>query len=361
MIKLIDENEYGAYVKVRPEFLVNFTLKESNPNFEVYDSKDGRNRFIVVKCFRMPDDEDIAAGRYGINFHRTKPKYEEAVRYRQEFPKSIWSQQVINVFAFSAADESEYQSKSAVWDKFYSYVWGEGPQVIWVTPHSGATTRKPDFYLPYPQLETDNYVAGVAARCAADNRETVSKRTMVSVHSHNWHGAIFDVGGFGVTDIDKLTALAATIEDKYHHKVQHYADECLKDSYLRIIKWLTFIDTLRGTLNPQDLDQKSFLDKLIVGNICKGLKLYGVEITKYTLDEFKAAFDSLRGKKIKVISCNHIFPAELIGQILDLKGKISNGQLNKALQIECMKFYLCNNPGLMSEMILDIVKGLLKQ
>lgn len=38
-MKLVDEDEHGAYQGVRADFLKEFMLKESNPNFEVYDSE----------------------------------------------------------------------------------------------------------------------------------------------------------------------------------------------------------------------------------------------------------------------------------------------------------------------------------
>ena len=58
-LKLVYEDEYGAYSGVRPEFLKQFLPREINPNFEVYDSLDGRNRFIASKCSRIPGDEDL--------------------------------------------------------------------------------------------------------------------------------------------------------------------------------------------------------------------------------------------------------------------------------------------------------------
>jgi hypothetical protein len=356
-MKLVNENEYGEYLEVTAEFQKKFTLKESNPNFEVYDSPDGSNRFIAGKCSRMPDDVNPSAGTLGINFHRAKPSYEEAVRFKNEFPESSWSQRVINMFAFSAANQSEYQEKSDVLDKFYGYIWGGGPQTLWVTPHSGIAERKADFYFPYPKFEMDSFVGGVAARCAYNNAQAPLKRFMASVHAYNWHGAIFDISGFGLVDSEKLAGAAKAVEGKYHKKVQNYAGECLLDSQIRILRWLEIINTLRKTLNPRELEEKYFIDKLIVGNVCKGLKLYGIEITNFTFEEFRAAFESLRGKKIQVVSCNHIYPAELVGKNLDLKGKVASGMINGAMQIECMKFYLSNAPELMSEMLLDLVHG----
>ena len=63
-MKLVYEDEHGASWKFRQEFLKKFSLKESNPNFEVYDSRDKQRRFIAAKYVSiLPDDEDIAIGQ----------------------------------------------------------------------------------------------------------------------------------------------------------------------------------------------------------------------------------------------------------------------------------------------------------
>ena len=67
-MNLVNESEHGAYLGVTAEFLKQFESKESNPNFEVYDSLDGNNRFIAVKSSRLPDDQDLAEGDMGSIF-----------------------------------------------------------------------------------------------------------------------------------------------------------------------------------------------------------------------------------------------------------------------------------------------------
>ncbi len=73
-MKLVDEDEYGAYRGVNAEFLTRFVSKASNPNFDVYDSQDSRRGFIAVKSSRLPDDQVLAEGRHGIDFNRAKPE-----------------------------------------------------------------------------------------------------------------------------------------------------------------------------------------------------------------------------------------------------------------------------------------------
>ena len=135
-MKLVYEDEHGAYLGVTPEFLRGFKTIESNPHFEVFDSFDGRRRFIAVKCSRIPDDENAAEGRFGIDFNRAKPTLQEAIEYADGLPNSyLWQDNI----AFAAAGVSEYEKKSSVWDSFYSHIWGTVPQTVWVAPHSGNT------------------------------------------------------------------------------------------------------------------------------------------------------------------------------------------------------------------------------
>jgi hypothetical protein len=58
-VKLANEDEHGSYLGVTSAFLDKFVPKETNPNFDVFDSKDGRRRFIAVKSSRMPDDQHL--------------------------------------------------------------------------------------------------------------------------------------------------------------------------------------------------------------------------------------------------------------------------------------------------------------
>jgi len=46
------------------------------PNFDVFDGQG--KRLLFGKCSRLPDDEDPGTGRYGIDFHRALPPFQEA-------------------------------------------------------------------------------------------------------------------------------------------------------------------------------------------------------------------------------------------------------------------------------------------
>jgi hypothetical protein len=357
-MNLVYEDKHGAYSGVRTEFLKECVLKESNTNFEVYDSKDGRRRYIAVKSSRLPDDEDLAAGKYGINFHRAKPGREDAERFHQELSQRLVSRQALSNFAFAAASKEEYDNKSAVWDKFYTYIWSENHQSVWVNPHSGIVNRKPDDVLPYPKQELDNYVSGVTARCVCRDSSEITKRTMISIHSHNWFSAVIDLGGFGINEKEKLENIAAKIEEKYAEKVSSLAEACRKDSETKIMRRLEHILKLKATLNPKELPPDS-VEQDVIKNATKGLKLYHKEIEKFTLEEFEEVIQSLKNNKIRVASVNHLFSAEKVGQQIEIVDKINRGLLHGALQMEFMKYYLKNAPELSADITLDVKKELL--
>ena len=353
-MKLVDEDEHGAYLGVNAEFLKEFVPKKSNPNFEVFDSRDNHSRFIAVKSSRLPDDQDLLAGRYGIDFHRAKPELKEALQYGDELPYALESMKWLANTAFAALTEEEYDKKSSTWESFYSYIWGLTSKTIWVTPHSGKVARVPDDILPYPKLVMDSFTAGVAASCAFNNRNKVSKRLMISIHSSSFLGTILELGGFGIVDEEKLASVAKKIEMKYHERAQILADEHKQNFFLTATRWLEHINNKRGTLNPEELNHTSTTDRRRVEIIVKELKLYGQEIREFTLEEFKEAIKNLNKAEVQMISSNYLFPASHTGKLLDLSEKIGHGLLHSALQIECSKSYLAREPELITNMIFDI-------
>jgi len=353
-MKLVHEDEHGAYLGVNAEFLQEFVPKESNPNFEVFDSLDNHRRFVAVKSSRIPDDQDLVEGRYGIDFHRAKPELQEALQYGDELPHALESMKWLANTAFAAITKEEYDRKSSVWEHFYSYIWGLKPKTIWVAPHSGSVARVPDDILPYPKLVMDAFTAGVAASCAFNNRNKASRRIMISIHSSSFLGTILDLGGFGIVDEEKLAAVAKKTEMKYHEKAQILAGEHKQSFSPTATRWLEHIKNKRGTLNLEELNHTSTADRRRVEHIVQGLRLYGQEIREFTPGEFKEAIKSLNKMEVPVISSNYLFPASHVGKLLRLSEKIGHGLLHSALNIECSKLYLAKEPELITNMISDI-------
>jgi hypothetical protein len=353
-MKLVYEDEHGAYLGVNAEFLKEFVPKESNPNFEVFDSQDNRRRFIAVKSSRLPDDQDLAKGRYGIDFHRAKPELKETLQYGDELPHALESMRWLNNMAFAASTKEEYDRKSSVWEHFYSYIWGLTLQTIWVSPHSGRVNRIPDDILPYPELVMDAFAAGVAASCAFNDRNRASKRLMISIHSSSFILTVLELGGGGIIDEEKLASVAKKMEMKYHERAQIPADEHKQIFFLTATRWLEHINKKRGTLKPEELSHTSTTDRRRVELIVKGLRLYGQEIREFTPEEFKESMHSLNKMEVPVISSNYLFSGRYVGKTLGLSEKIGQRLLHSALQIECSKLYLAKEPELMTNIILDI-------
>jgi hypothetical protein len=350
-MKLVNEDEYGAYSGVRAEFLKKFVSKEINPNFEVYDSRDNQSRFIAVKSSRVPDDQDLAEGRYGIDFNRVKPELQEALQYGAELPRGYkW----LGDIAFAAVNKEEYDKKSAVWDNFYSYIWGLAPQTVWVAPHSGSVDRAADDIIPFPKLWIDAFTAGVVASCAFNDRNGALKRIMVYVHGTGHLGAVLNLGDFGVLNADKMDSAAKKIEIKYHERAQILASEFKQDFCLKTSKILEHINKIRGTLNPEKLSHISKDDSFNVVQPVKALRLYGQEIKEFAMEEFKEALSKLGTIEVPVISNNYLYTARNVGELLKLPEKIRQGLMHSALNIECAKYYAAKDHALVSDIILDI-------
>ena len=353
-MKLVDEDEYGAYQGVNAEFLTRFVSKAGNPNFDVYDSQDGRRRFIAVKSSRLPDDQVLAGGRYAIDFNRAKPELREALRYSAELPHALENMAWLANTAFAAATSQEYHLKSSAWDEFYSYIWGTEAKTIWVAPHSGSVDRPPDDVFVYPKAATDAFTAGVAALCAFNDGGKVSERNMIAVHSSSYLGTVVELGGFGTVNEARLAAVARRIGIKYHERAQILASAHKQHFCLAATRWLEHIEKTKGTLNPERLRHTSSVDRRRVELIAKGLSLYGQELNEFTLQEFGEAMAALNKMDVPVISTDYVYPARHVGRLLKVTEKINQGFLHSALSIECSKPYLAEAPELMRSIILDV-------
>jgi hypothetical protein len=350
-MSLVYEDEFGSYLGVRPDFLKKFVPVEINPNFEVYDSKDGCSRFIAVKSSRVPDDEDIDDGRLCIDFNRAKPTLQQALEYGAELPGGYkW----LGNLAFASKNIKEYALKSGAWDKFYSFIWDSKPQTLWVAPHSGNVTRPPDDIISFPKLMIDNNTAGIAASCAFNNNKKGTKRIMMAVHSTGQLGAVLNLGDFGVADREKMDNAAVTIEKKYHSRAQLLAGDFIRDFCEKSLQILESIGNIRGTIKPEQLARVSYDDSFTVATYVKCLKRYGLEIKKFTFKEFTVALQKLTATEVPVILNNFIYPARSVGKMLALSDKIAQGQMYSALNIECARVYSAKDPELVAEIILDV-------
>jgi hypothetical protein len=350
-VRLVYEDKYGAYLGVRAEFLKRFLVREKNPNFEVYDSLDGNNRFIAAKSSRLPNDQDIEKGIYGIDFNRPKPELQGALQYGAELPKGY---QWLSGAAFAAKTEQEYKRKSSTWDSFYSYIWGTTPQTIWVAPHSGSVNRPPDDVLRFPKLMIDSFTAGVAALCALKNKSKPSTRLMIAIHDTGHLGAVLNLGDFGILDEGKMDEVAQKMEPKYRQRAQILADAFIKDFSRKTLKILENILVKRGTLKPEVLVDVSLDDSVTVNYYLIGLRLYGQDVKELTVSGFKRAIQNVRGTPVPIISNNYFYTGRNVGRLLRLSEKIAHGMLGSALVIECSRLYAARDPEFVSDVILDV-------
>ena len=233
---------------------------------------------------------------------RGRPTLAEALEYGAVLPRGYkW----LSDIAFAAQTGEEYAKKAAVWDSFYSFIWGSMPQMVWVVPHSGSINRPPDDMKPFPKLMIDAFTAGVAALCAFNDKNKTSKRIMISVHGTGMLGAVLNLGDFGVLNADKMESAEQKMERKYHKNVQKLAEEFKQDFCFKTLRLLENINKLRATLNPEELSHISIDDSTAVKLYVISLKLYGQEIKEFTMDEFAESLRNLGTIEVPVISNNY--------------------------------------------------------
>lgn len=353
-MKLVYEDKQGAYLGVRAEFLKKFVPVAVKPNFEVYDSKDGTDRFIASKSSRVVYDEDPAAGRFGIDFFRAKPALAKALEYGKVLPRGYrWNVAI----AFAARNKEEYAKKAAVWDSYNSFIWGKTPQTVWVAPHSGRVNLHPDEILYEPELWLDNFTAGVAALCAYQDNGKPVKRNVVFIHRTSTLGAVVNLGGLSIMDKARLNAAAAKAERKYHQKAQHLADDFKEDFRQMTSGLFQHLLARRGTLDPEKLlgaaDDHGFTIRLIA----RGFKSYGQEIKEYTPQAFAKALNSL-GKIDVQVAHTQLSLMTQSGLNLKMPEKIKRGMLAVALGVEIARTYATRDTELVADIILDIKKEL---
>jgi hypothetical protein len=352
---LVQESISGAYIGVTPAFLQEFKIIESNPNFDVFDSNDGSRRFIAVTTSRIADDEDISAGRFGIDFNRAKPEFDEAIAYGASLNQgSMWMSNI----AFAAFNEEEYQRKASAWESFYSYIFDSTPQTVWVAPHSGSVAKCSDSQLLDPHVMTDTGTAGVAAFCAFNDSSMVTERLMIAVHSTGFLGAVLNLGDFGIADGKKMEMLTEVIESKYRDSVQIFAGELVEDFRNKTLAYIENIRNQHNTLDPKQLYDLSADDSFTMRLYEMGLRLYGQEIREYSIDEFRQALINLERVDVPVMSTNYLFTGRNVGALLGLQEKKEQDLLDSAVQIECARVYAAKDPELVSKIILDVRNGL---
>lgn len=355
---MVIENQAGAYIGPTSGLLGDFRQTVTNPNFDVFEN-DG-NRIILGKCSRLPDDEDPAAGRYGIDFHRALPPFTgesgftcdwgdgpipvNALNFARFLPRTIRFRQFTANIAFAARTAVAYEAKRLIYQEFYKQTYSPGQPLVVATPHSGPVHRPPDDYHPFPESEIDAWTAGLAIRLSPPPWEP-SRRLLVSLHSTDYFGALVDVGDFGLAANAVLPEIIARLNREfaevlaeltpaYRDYIMAYSQRRLEWKYRR---W--------GTLNPEELTTISTASRFEIMMLDKLTGTFIRPEERFTYDGLRRGLEAYWGNGGQAaISLNGVFSGRKTARLLNLAGNLVDAGFGTALQVECSRFLARHHP-----------------
>ncbi len=266
---MVQENTVGAYLSPSSQLRAATRQVVETPNFDVFDSR--HQRLLLGKCSRLPDDEDPGAGRYGIDFHRALPPFQDssvitcdwgegpipvnAYYYARYLPRTLRFREFTANLAFAAATLADYQAKLLVYESFYQHLYQAPQATVIAAPHSGVVHRAPDKYHPFPQAETDAWTARVAVHCLEDDAPANDKRLLISLHSTDYFGALLDLGDFGLPQNRVLPGITARLNERFSRQLAAllpaYRDYLVPYTLARL-RWMA---ERWGTLEPEALSR----------------------------------------------------------------------------------------------------------
>jgi hypothetical protein len=357
---MIIENHAGAYLAPKPEILSHFSLLATTPHFDVLEND--TSRLILAKCSRLPDDEDLVAGCFGIDFHRALPPFAgdsgftcdwgagpipvNALNFARFLPRTIRFRQFTANLAFAAPTRETYEAKRQVYENFYQYVYRAAQPLVVATPHSGPVNRPPDEYHPFPESEIDAWTAGLAVRLSRP-RLREDRRLLLSLHSTDYFGALVDVGDFGLAPNAILPELIGQLNVEFADDLtavqQPYQEHIV--SYTR--DRLQWKHQHWGTLQPEELANLStasrfevmMLDKLL-GDYIRPAERFSYAGLQRGLDAYWSGGGQAR------ISLNGVFSGRKTAKLLNLSENLASAGFDTAVQVECSRFLARHHPGL---------------
>jgi hypothetical protein len=353
MKELVFQNSHGAYVGPTPELLAEFGCTEDTPNFDVFDGD--CVRLLLGKCSRLADDEDVAAGIYGIDFNRGIPSLKDAMAYADALPLAVKNRDFVGNLAFAAGTEEDYKRKLDVYSRFYSHIYDREPGLVYVAPHCGDVRRPADDLLPFPKHEIDSWTAGIATLCARTHSGKVNRRIMVSIHSFGFPGPVIDVGDFGLLDTARLDSIVRQLENKYHDSLQTHRAKYVQEMTDKSMALRTHIDKEYGTMELDRLQQLSSQDRFRVQYVEKGLQLHGIDVKDQTFDGFRDALSKLSLTEAIGVCNGCLLSGRYVSKQLGLEGKVRSGLLDGAMQIEISRPYAEAEPVLVAQIISELV------
>jgi hypothetical protein len=349
---MIIENQAGAYLAPKPEILSRYQLTGTNPHFDVLDNQG--MRLIMGKCSRLPDDEDPAAGRYGIDFHRALPPFDgdsgftcdwgdgpipvNALNFARFLPRTIRFRQFTANLAFAALTQGAYEAKRRVYENFYREVYDAEQSLVVTTPHSGQVHRRPDDFHPFPESEIDAWTARVAVRLEQP-RSRRSRRLLLSLHSTDYFGAMVDVGDFGLDPnrilpeiIGELNVefskVLTEIQPAYRHHIVSYTQRRLQWKQQR---W--------GTLHPEQLAKISTASRFEVMTLDKLTAKFIRPEERFTYNGLRRGLEAYWSAGAQAhISLNNVFSGRKTAGLLNLAANLEGAGFDTAVQVECSRF-----------------------
>jgi len=369
---MVQETAAGAYLSPSSQLGAKACLVLESPNFDVFDGQG--KRLLLGKCSRLPDDEEPGAGRYGIDFHRALPPFQEAsgftcdwgegpisvnaYTYAQYLPKTLRFREFTANLAFAARTLEEYQAKLQVYQAFYHSIYRAPCPTVIATPHSGEVRRPPDQYHPFPQHETDAWTTRVAVHCL-DGGPCEGRRLLISLHSTDYFGAFFDLGDFGLPQNRTLTRLTGRLNRQFSQDIRAllpaYRDYLVPYTLARL-RWM---EKRWGTLEPEALTTTSTASRFEILRLMRVLEPWLPPVETVTLDWLTRGLEAFFTSPPRdLITLNKVFSGRKTAGLLNLKENLRRAGFHTAVQVECSRFLSQHHPGLAAAIIVAVEKAL---
>ena len=368
---MVMESNTGAYLGAGAQLRARVRRVLENPNFDVFDA-DGR-RLILGKCSRLPDDEDPGNGRYGIDFHRRLPPFQEAsgvtcdwgegpipvnaYAYAQYLPKTLRFREFTANLAFAARTLEDYEAKGRVYQDFYRYLYQAPGATVIAAPHAGAVRRPPDQYHPFPQSETDAWSARVGVQCL-DGAPPDGARLLISLHSTDYFGVFFELGDFGLPQNRGLPGLVSRLNRRFSGDLAAllpaYRDY-LVPTTLERLRWMA---GRWGTLNPDSLSTVSTASRFEILRLMLVLKPWlPPPAPTVTLDWLMQGLEAYFAQPPRdLITLNQVFSGRKTAALLDLEANLQQAGFMSAVQVECSRYLSREHPGLAAAILAAMEK-----
>ena len=369
---MVKESAAGAYLSFSGHLGARARQVLKDPHFDVFDSQG--TRLILGKCSRLPDDEDPGAGRYGIDFHRALPPFQDAsgftcdwgtgpipvnaYTYAQYLPKTLRFREFTANLAFAARTLEDYRAKFQVYQAFYRHIYQAPCPTVIAAPHAGEVRRPPDQYHPFPQHETDAWTSRVAVRCL-DGTPGEAKRLLISLHSTDYFGACFDLGDFGLPQNHLLPGLTNRLNQRFSGEIAMllpaYRDYLVPYTLERL-RWMA---KRWGTLDPKALLTISTASRFEILRLVQVLEPWLPSAATVTLDRLTRGLEAFfASPPLELITLNKVFSGRKTAGLLNLEENLQRHGFHTAVQVECSRFLARHHPGLAAAIIAAVEKGL---